>query len=57
MKNKQQEKMYVNDYNGAVITPEVHHSIMMLIKVLFKFDIINAEQAIEIASKFKIFFV
>jgi len=50
-------KLYLNDYNGDVVTPEVHHSIMMLIKVLYRLNIIDEEQALQIASKFRILFV
>ncbi len=50
-------KLFINDETGDIVTPEVHNSVMMLIKVLFKLDIIGVEQAVKIASKFRILFV
>jgi hypothetical protein len=48
-------KLYTNTVTGKVITSEEHYSTMMLIKILFKLNIINVEQAMELASKFEIF--
>ena len=50
-------KLYLNEDTGEIVTPEVHHSVMMLIKVLYRLDIINEEQALTIAAKFNILFV
>jgi len=52
-----QNKLYINDETGEVVTPECHHSVMMLIKILFRLHVIDEEQALKIASKFKILFV
>jgi hypothetical protein len=49
--------MFVRTDTGEVVTPEVRHSVMMLTKLLFRFDIICEEQALNIATKFKILFV
>lgn len=49
--------MYVRDDTGEVITDEARHSVMMLTKILFRFDIITEEQALQIATKFRILFV
>lgn len=49
--------MYVRCDTGDVVTHEVRHSVMMLTKILFRFDIIDEEQALNIATKFQIFFV
>ena len=50
-------KLYIDDSTGETVTPEMHYSIMMLIKVLFKLKIINTEQAMTMASRFRILFV
>lgn len=49
--------MFVREDNGVVVSNEVRHSVMMLTKLLFRFDIINEEQALNIATKFRILFV
>ena len=56
-KSKFHSDLYVNEDTGEVVTPEVHHSIMMLIKVLYRFEVIDDEQAVKIATKFRILFV
>lgn len=55
--NLQEPELYLNEDTGEVVTPEVHHSIMMLIKILFRLNIIDDEQAVKIATKFRILFV
>jgi hypothetical protein len=49
--------MFINGHTDEIITPEKHRSIMMLIKILFRLNIIKAEQALKIASQFRILFV
>jgi len=53
----EQSKLYVHEDTGEVITPEHHHSVMMLIKLLYRLNIIDEEQALKIATKFRILFV
>ena len=49
--------MYVRDDTGEVVTDEVRHSVTMLTKILFLLDVITDEQALQIATKFRILFV
>ena len=49
--------MFVREDTGEVVTQEVNHSVMMLTKVLFRLDIIDEEQALNIVTVFKILFV
>jgi hypothetical protein len=51
-----QNELYVVP-SGSIVTKEYRHSVMMLTKILFRLDIINEEQALNIATKFQILFV
>ena len=49
--------MRIREDTGEVISDEANHSVMMLTKLLFRFEIINEEQALNMATKFRILFV
>lgn len=49
--------MFVRTDTGEVVTPELRHSVMMFSKVLFKLNIIDEVQVLNMAAKFRILFV
>ncbi len=49
--------LYVNADTGEVVSSEYRNSIIALIKLLFRLNVINNEQALKIATKFRILFV
>ena len=50
-------ELFVRSDNGHIITKERRYSVMMLTKILYRLNIIEEEQALNIATKFQILFV
>ena len=53
----QNNEIYLDDLTGDVIDNKHHKSVMMLIKVLHRLDIVDVELALKMATRFKILFV
>lgn len=51
------EEVFVRSDSGQVVTKEYRHSVFMLTKILYMLDIIEEEQALNIATKFHVLFV
>ena len=43
--------------NGEVLSEDKRNSVMYLIKILFRLDIVDEEQALKIANQYRVFFV
>jgi hypothetical protein len=48
--------MYVRE-DGTVVTDEERYATMMLIKILYRLQLIEEEQAMKIATQFHILYV
>ena len=49
--------MFVREDTGQVVTEDVRNSVMKLTKILFRLNVIDDEQALNIATQFRILFV
>jgi hypothetical protein len=53
----EQSKLYIKVNDGKIVMSRHRHSVMMLTKILFRLEVIDEEQALKIATKFRILFV
>jgi hypothetical protein len=49
--------LYVRSDNGHVITHEHRQSVMLMLKILYRLDIVTEKQVLDIATKFQSLFV
>ena len=49
--------MFIREDTGQIITEDVRNSVMKLTKILFRLNVIDDEQALNIATQFRILFV